>query len=75
MRKKILSLVLSALMAGSLLVGCGNSSGSASGSPASGDNSVAASSNEGGSSGASDGEIKIGVLSGALQTFWVPSVR
>ncbi|MBR3041790.1 MAG: sugar ABC transporter substrate-binding protein [Eubacterium sp.] len=61
MRKKILSLVLSALMAGSLLVGCGNSSGSASGSPASGDNSVAASSNEGGSSGASDGEIKIGV--------------
>ena len=64
MRKKLLSVMLSAIMVGSMLVGCGGSSDSASGSPATAESSVATTSDEGSSDSApstADGEIKIGV--------------
>jgi ribose transport system substrate-binding protein len=60
MKKRFLSIALSAIMAGSLLVGCG-STDTASGNSAPADTSNAASADEGGSSDAADGNIKIGV--------------
>ena len=67
MKKKLLSVMLSAIMAGSLLVGCGSNSGSsdsASGSPATAESSVTTADDGGSSDSApstADGEIKIGV--------------
>ena len=67
MKKKLLSVMLSAIMAGSLLVGCGSNSGSsdsASGSPATAESSVTTADDGESSDSApstADGEIKIGV--------------
>ena len=60
MKKKILSVICSAIMTASLLVGCGASGDSAS-SPASTNDTVAASTNDEGSSTTDSGKIKIGV--------------
>lgn len=60
MKKKILSVICSAIMTASLLVGCGASGDSAS-SPASTNDTVAAATNDEGSSTTDSGKIKIGV--------------
>ena len=61
MKKRFLSIALSAIMAGSLLVGCGSTDTASDNNSAPADTSSAASADEGGSSDAADGNIKIGV--------------
>ena len=61
MKKRFLSIALSAIMAGSLLVGCGSTDTASDNNSAPADTSNAASADEGGSSDAADGNIKIGV--------------
>ena len=61
MKKRFLSIALSAIMAGSLLVGCGSTDTASDNNSAPADTSSAASADKGGSSDAADGNIKIGV--------------
>ena len=61
MKKRFLSIALSAILAGSLLVGCGSTDTASDNNSAPADTSSAASADEGGSSDAADGNIKIGV--------------
>ena len=61
MKKKILSVICSAIMTASLLVGCGASGDSASSNTTTTNDTAAASTNDGGASTSDSGKIKIGV--------------
>ena len=61
MKKKILSVICSAIMTASLLVGCGASGDSASSNTTTTNDTAAASTNDGGVSTSDSGKIKIGV--------------
>ena len=61
MKKKILSVICSAIMTASLLVGCGASGDSASSNTTTTSDTAAASTNDGGASTSDSGKIKIGV--------------